>query len=316
MSPVAHFELVLLLLATIIVLQLAARRLRLPPAAAFVLGGIALALIPETPEVELDPDLALVLFLPPLLLSSAFFTMWRDFPANLRIIPQLAVGAVAFTTLMVGLVAHLVVPSLPWAACFALGASSRLRTQSPRRPCCKVCGCRAGSHASSLAEYLMIVVAVLLALVAGFITLQTLMKTFRVYGAVCLGWNCRWPRGGCGRLMVQVVHLMIDALGAAPPRVAPSQRGTGRRHRCISRRRRLGLHPADDDQQQTVANAADSARSPRDADAGMVGEAERAGRIAAAPAGDFERVMDTTLSLDVSLVTVIPSFPCPYGGPD
>ena len=105
-------------------------------------------------------------------------------------------------------------------------------------------------------------------------------------------------------------------MGAAPPRVAPSQRGTGRRHRCISRRRRLGLHPADDDQQQTVANAADSARSPRDADAGMVGEAERAGRIAAAPAGDFERVMDTTLSLDVSLVTVIPSFPCPYGGPD
>ena len=122
MSPVARFELVLLLLAIIIVLELAARRLRLPPAAAFVLGGIALALIPETPQAELDPDLALVLFLPPLLLSSAFFTVWRDFRANLRIILQLAVGAVAFTTLIVGLVAHLVVPSLPWAACFALGA--------------------------------------------------------------------------------------------------------------------------------------------------------------------------------------------------
>jgi monovalent cation/hydrogen antiporter len=122
MSPVARFELVLLLLAIIIVLELAARCLRLPPAAAFVLGGIALALIPETPQAELDPDLALVLFLPPLLLSSAFFTVWRDFRANLRIILQLAVGAVAFTTLIVGLVAHLVVPSLPWAACFALGA--------------------------------------------------------------------------------------------------------------------------------------------------------------------------------------------------
>ena len=108
MSPVARFELVLLLLAIIIVLELAARRLRLPPAAAFVLGGIALALIPETPQAELDPDLALVLFLPPLLLSSAFFTVWRDFRANLRIILQLAVGAVAFTTLIVGLVAHLV----------------------------------------------------------------------------------------------------------------------------------------------------------------------------------------------------------------
>jgi Na+/H+ antiporter len=122
MSAVARFELVLLLLPVIIVLELAARRLRLPPAAAFVLGGIALALTPGTPDVELDPDLALVLFLPPLLLASAFFTVWRDFRANLRIILQLAVGAVAFTTLAVGIVAHLVMPSLPWAACFALGA--------------------------------------------------------------------------------------------------------------------------------------------------------------------------------------------------
>jgi NhaP-type Na+/H+ or K+/H+ antiporter len=95
--------------------------MRMPPAAAFILGGIALALIPGVPDIALDPDLALVLFLPPLLLSSAFFTVWRDFRANLRIILQLAVGAVAFTTLCVGLVAHWVEPSLPWAACFALG---------------------------------------------------------------------------------------------------------------------------------------------------------------------------------------------------
>ena len=122
MSAVGRFELVLFLIVIIIVLELTARRLRLPPAAMFVLGGIVLALLPGIPEVELDPDLALVLFLPPLLLASAFFTVWRDFRANLRIILQLALGAVAFTTLIVGIVAHLVVPSLPWAACFALGA--------------------------------------------------------------------------------------------------------------------------------------------------------------------------------------------------
>lgn len=121
-SPVAQFELILLLLAAILGLELLARRLRLPPAAAFILGGIALALIPGTPDIELDPELALVLFLPPLLLGSAFFTSWRDFRANLRIIAQLAVGAVAFTTAAVGVVAHWVMPSLPWAACFALGA--------------------------------------------------------------------------------------------------------------------------------------------------------------------------------------------------
>lgn len=122
MSPVAQFELVLLLLAVVISLELAARRLRMPPAAALILGGIALALVPHMPDIELDPDLALVLFLPPLLLGSAFFTSWRDFRANLRIILQLAVGAVAFTTAVVGAVAHWVMPSLPWAACFALGA--------------------------------------------------------------------------------------------------------------------------------------------------------------------------------------------------
>lgn len=61
----------LLLLAAIVVLELAARRLRLPPAAAFVLGGLALALAPGAPDVKLDPDLVLVLFLPPLLVSSA-----------------------------------------------------------------------------------------------------------------------------------------------------------------------------------------------------------------------------------------------------
>src|SRR3984885_8759582 len=122
MTPVSRFELVLILMAAIVVLELLARRLRMPPAAAFILGGIALALIPGTPDVELDPDLVLVLFLPPLLLAGAYFTVWRDFRANLRIILQLAIGAVVFTTAAVGVVAHWVDPALPWAACFALGA--------------------------------------------------------------------------------------------------------------------------------------------------------------------------------------------------
>ena len=90
MTTVSRFELILLLMAVVVALELVARRIRMPPAAAFILGGIALALIPGTPDVELDPDLALVLFLPPLLLASAYFTVWRDFRANLRIIVQLA----------------------------------------------------------------------------------------------------------------------------------------------------------------------------------------------------------------------------------
>ena len=122
MHVAAQFELILLLMACVIALELLARRLHLPPAAAFIVGGIGLALVPGMPDVSLDPDLALVLFLPPLLLGSAYFTVWRDFRADLRIILQLAVGAVVFTTAIVGVVAHWAVPGLSWAACFALGA--------------------------------------------------------------------------------------------------------------------------------------------------------------------------------------------------
>ncbi|PNG25963.1 Na+/H+ antiporter [Methylocella silvestris] len=120
--PAERFEILLMLIAAVIPLELAARRLRFPPSAMLTLGGIAIALVPGAPEIEVDPDLMLVLFLPPLLFSSAYFTVWRDFKADLRVILQLAIGAVAFTTLAVGVVAHAIVPGLPWAACFALGA--------------------------------------------------------------------------------------------------------------------------------------------------------------------------------------------------
>jgi monovalent cation/hydrogen antiporter len=122
MSPVAQLELVLCLLLAVVGLELAARRLHLPPAAAFIAGGIVLALTPNTPDIVLDPDLVIVLFLPPLLMSGAYFTVWREFRKNLPGILLLAIGAVAFTTLAVGLIAHWMIPGLPWAVCFALGA--------------------------------------------------------------------------------------------------------------------------------------------------------------------------------------------------
>jgi CPA1 family monovalent cation:H+ antiporter len=62
------------------------------------------------------------LFLPPLLMDGAYYTAWPDFRRNLVGILLLAIGAVTFTTLVVGVVAHWIVPGLPWAACFALGA--------------------------------------------------------------------------------------------------------------------------------------------------------------------------------------------------
>jgi monovalent cation/hydrogen antiporter len=122
MSSVSAFKLILLSLIVMIGLQLLAKRLKLPPAAALLIGGIAMAFVPGLPPVHLDPDLMIVVFLPPLLMDGAYFSVWEQLKRNLGAILLLAIGAVAFTTLAVGVVAHLIVPGLPWAVCFALGA--------------------------------------------------------------------------------------------------------------------------------------------------------------------------------------------------
>lgn len=121
-SAVAQYEFLVALLLAVVLLELAARRLRFPPAAAFILGGTALALLPGVPTFSIDPDLVLVVFLPPLLMSGGYFTAWSEFRDNIGSIALLAIGAVVFTTAVVGIVARLLVPDLPWAVCFALGA--------------------------------------------------------------------------------------------------------------------------------------------------------------------------------------------------
>lgn len=122
MHPVEIFELILVMLLAILALHWIAKRLDLPPAVALLVGGGALAFLPGLPGITLDPELVLVLFLPPLLMDGAYFTPHWEFRRHLVGVLALAIGAVIFTTLVVGLVTHWLMPSLPRAACFALGA--------------------------------------------------------------------------------------------------------------------------------------------------------------------------------------------------
>lgn len=122
MHAVESFELVLTLLALVLGLHWVALKLRFPPATVLLVGGGALAFVPGLPAFTLDPELALVLFLPPMLVDGAFYTPLVRFRRQLPGILSLAVGAVVFTTLAVGVVTHWLMPQLPWAACFALGA--------------------------------------------------------------------------------------------------------------------------------------------------------------------------------------------------
>ncbi len=115
-------ELLVGLVAACVVLALLARAVDVPPAVALVSGGMAVGFIPGMPRVELDPHIAMALFLPPLLQVSAFRTDWEAFRTELRPILLLALGAVLFTAAAVAATAKVMAPELPWAAALALGA--------------------------------------------------------------------------------------------------------------------------------------------------------------------------------------------------
>ncbi|MGI8901796.1 MAG: Na+/H+ antiporter, partial [Nocardioides sp.] len=110
------------LVAVVIVVAAGSRRLDVPAPLALVAIGAAASFVPFIPDVELTAELVLVGFLPPLLYSAALRTSLVDFNANRRAILLLSIGLVAFTTSVVGVVVHLVVPGVSWPAAFALGA--------------------------------------------------------------------------------------------------------------------------------------------------------------------------------------------------
>jgi Na+/H+ antiporter len=78
--------------------------------------------MPGLPSVRINPELVFLLFLPPLLYAAGWFTSWHDFKANLRPIFLLAFGLVLFTTFVVGVVLHSLIPAIPLAVAFAFGA--------------------------------------------------------------------------------------------------------------------------------------------------------------------------------------------------
>ena len=118
-----HFLSVLIfLLLCSVALGWLARRAGLPYPIALVVGGGAVGFVPGMPDLDFDPQVLLVIVLPPILYQAALLTSWRDFKANLRPIGMLAIGLVIVTTLAVGATLKFFVPDLPWAAAFAFGA--------------------------------------------------------------------------------------------------------------------------------------------------------------------------------------------------
>src|SRR3974390_562805 len=119
MKPI---EAMVLLMCAVVGVVLLGRRLKMPYPIALVIGGLCISLVPGLPAVRINPDLVFLLFLPPLLYGAGWFTSWHDFKENLRPIFLLAFGLVLFTTFVVGMVLHSLIPSIPLAVAFAFGA--------------------------------------------------------------------------------------------------------------------------------------------------------------------------------------------------
>lgn len=114
-------QLVGLVVAVLLVTTLA-RRFDLPAPLCLVAVGVGLSFVPGVPDFPLQPELVLFGLLPPLLYATAIQTSLIDLRANRGSIALLSVGLVVFTTACVGVVTWLVIPGLPLAAGFALGA--------------------------------------------------------------------------------------------------------------------------------------------------------------------------------------------------
>ena len=116
------FELVIALLFAGAVLSTWARRVHAPYPALLALAGAALTLVPHVPSVSLDPQLALALFVAPVLLDAAFDSSPRDLRRDWRAVTSMAFAAVGLTVIAVAAVARARLPGMPWSVAVALGA--------------------------------------------------------------------------------------------------------------------------------------------------------------------------------------------------
>ena len=110
------------LLVAVAGLSALARRLQIPYPIVLVIGGALFGFVPGLPEVTLDPDVVLVVFLPPLLYSAAFFANLGDLRRDLRAISITSIGLVLATMCAVAVVAHELIPGMSWEVAFVLGA--------------------------------------------------------------------------------------------------------------------------------------------------------------------------------------------------
>jgi CPA1 family monovalent cation:H+ antiporter len=194
-----------------------------------VVGGLVLGLLPGIPDIQLNPDLVLLVFLPPLLYASAFFADLRALRSDARVISLTAIGLVLATAAAVALIGHELI-GLPWAIAFALGAivsptdpaaatAIMRRVGAPRRMVNVLEGESLFNDATALVAYKVAVAAAVGGSVSGW---HTVLEFFRDAGGgiaigLAVGWLIGEVRKRVSDINTELTISLFSAYGAFVP---------------------------------------------------------------------------------------------------
>ncbi len=117
-----NYSIVLFILAIMIGLSVVAERIKLAAPILLIAAGIAIGFIPGLPVIEINPEIVLLIFLPPLLYDAAFNISFKTFKTNINTISTLAIGLVFITACGIAVFAYYIIPGMSWPLAFVLGA--------------------------------------------------------------------------------------------------------------------------------------------------------------------------------------------------
>ena len=208
-----ELEHILILFVAAMALAALARRAGAPYPVFLAIGGALLALIPGAPSPTLPPELVLALFVAPILVDAGYDASLRDLRDNWAPLVSLVIVAVGLTTAAVAMVAHALVPGLPWAAAIALGAIvappdavAATAVLRPLHPPQRILGILEGESLLNDASALLIYRLAVGAVAAGGFSVQAVAPTFllAVIGSLIAGPALGWL---AQRLLERVQHI-------------------------------------------------------------------------------------------------------------
>lgn len=108
-------------LLSVMILVMIGQKLKVAYPIFLVIAGLLVSFIPGMPQIEIEPDLVFLIFLPPILFEAAWFTSWQDFHKWRKQIFSMAFGLVFLTSIVVAYLSSSIIPGLTVAMGFLLG---------------------------------------------------------------------------------------------------------------------------------------------------------------------------------------------------